>query len=307
MKYIEFLLLRGTYAMVSRLPFSWLYGLSDILSAFLQYVIRYRLKVVTTNLKKSFPEKSEAEIKHITREFYTYLCDNFLESIKGYSLSTEKLMKRYYCVNPEVGNQFFAKGQNIIIALSHYANWEWGTQVASSVYTHNVATFYKPMSNKYIDKYFQELRNRRSMEVLSAYEIHRIGRKNGEIPKSYFMVSDQSPSSSKKAYWTTFLNQDTACIRGIESYAKLFNLPVIYLDVQKVKRGYYVVEMDMLCENPAQTKQGEITDLYMKKLESIIVRNPENWLWSHRRWKIKKDLKLQNQQTSDYTQQACNS
>jgi KDO2-lipid IV(A) lauroyltransferase len=216
------------------------------------------------------------------------MCDLLLESTKGYSVNTKELMKRYHCVNPEVANQYFDKGQDIIIALSHYCNWEWGTQVASTVYKFDAVTFYKPLTNKFIDKYMYTLRNRRGMTLLSIYETHRATRATNEKPKAYFMVSDQSPENHKKAYWTTFLNQETACIKGVEIYAKLFNLPVIYLDVQRLKRGYYRVEMEEICCSPKSTASGEITEKYMKKLESIIINKPENWLWSHRRWKVKR-------------------
>jgi len=212
----------------------------------------------------------------------------FFESIKGYSLSTKELQKRYKCLNPEITLPYFENGQNIIIALSHYGNWEWGTQVASSAYKHDVATFYKPMPNKYIDAYMQKLRNQRNMELLSIYEVHRVQRNLDQKPKAYFMVADQSPSNSEKAVWLKFLNQETACFRGIENYSRLFNMPVFYLDVQRVKRGYYTVKMDSICKSPKKTLKDEITILYMNKLESVITQRPEYWLWSHRRWKIEK-------------------
>jgi KDO2-lipid IV(A) lauroyltransferase len=198
------------------------------------------------------------------------------------------LLKRYHCVNPELANHYFDKGQSIIIALSHYGNWEWGTQVASNVCKHNVVTFYKPISNKYIDSYIQKLRSHKKMGLLSIYETHRITQKNGEKPKAYFMVSDQCPGNSKKAHWMKFLNQETACFRGIESYARLFNIPVIYLDVQRQSRGYYTVEMQEICKTPSDFPKSGITEAYMKKLEKIIGQKTEYWLWSHRRWKMKK-------------------
>jgi Kdo2-lipid IVA lauroyltransferase/acyltransferase len=288
MKYIEYLTFRAIKTLLSIVPFKLLYALSNVCSLILQYVIKYRFKTIRENLRQSFPIKSNRRIRQITRQYYKYLCDVSLESIKGYSTSTAKLLKRYHCVNPELTNHYFDKGQSIIIALSHYGNWEWGTQVASSVFKHDVATFYKPMSNKYIDEYMQNLRMLRGMELLSIYETHRITQKSGEKPKAYFMVSDQSPGNPKKAHWMKFLNQDTACMRGIESYARIFNLPVIYLDIQRQSRGYYTVEMQEICNTPSDIPLGGITEAYMKKLEKIIEKKTEYWLWSHRRWKMKK-------------------
>lgn len=288
MKYLEYSLVRLIYAVFSIIPFWVLYGISDVLSILLQYVVRYRVNVVYDNLRNAFPEKSEAEIKKVQRQFYKDFCDNFLESIKGYATGTEQLTARYHLLNPEVEVRYFNEGRDIIVAMSHYANWEWGTQVGSSFFRHNVATFYKPMTNKYVDNYLRKLRKRRNMELLSVYEIHRLAHQNDDKPKAYFMVSDQSPGDAKKAYWTKFLNRETACIRGVETYAKLFRIPVVYLDVQKVKRGYYTIRLELLCDNPSETSSGEITELYMRKLEGIVRNKPEDWLWSHRRWKLNK-------------------
>jgi KDO2-lipid IV(A) lauroyltransferase len=253
----------------------------------MQYIIRYRVGIVSGNLKNAFPEKSYNEIKIIARKFYKNLCDVTLESIKGYSLSPKQLMKRYQFLNPDEANKYYEEGRDIIIALSHYCNWEWGTQIAESVYKHRPVTLYKPLSNNYTDKFIRELRMKRNMELVSIYNPKFIFRSNEYKPKAYFFVSDQNPGNVKKVLWVKFLNQDTACLRGIEEYARLFNLPVIYLDIQRVKRGHYALKMQEICNNPSGTFPGEITERYMRKLEDIIIKKPEDWLWSHRRWKLK--------------------
>jgi KDO2-lipid IV(A) lauroyltransferase len=174
--------------------------------------------------------------------------------------------------------------------MSHYANWEWGTQVASKFFLHRPVTFYKPLSNKYFDNYLRQRRMKQNMELYSVYKPKLLQRLDEEPPKAYFLVSDQSPgrAKEKKAYWVKFLNQDTACLHGIESYAKLFDLPVFYADVQRIKRGHYTIELEEICMYPENTCRGEITAKYMKKLEDIILKKPDDWLWSHKRWKLKK-------------------
>jgi KDO2-lipid IV(A) lauroyltransferase len=146
------------------------------------------------------------------------------------------------------------------------------------------------MSNKFIDKQLHKLRMRMDMEFLSIYDAKYIFRSKGIKPKALLFVGDQSPSNIKKVIWIKFLKQDTACLRGIEDYARLFKLPVIYTDIQRVKRGYYSIEMQEICSDPANTSPGEITGSYMRKLETIIIKKPEDWLWSHKRWKLNKQL-----------------
>ena len=259
------------------------------MNAFLfRYIIRYRLKTVTQNLKKSFPEKNDREIKTITSRFYKNLCDTIVESIKGYSLSIRQLKKRYIIKNIEVADKYYEKNQGIILALSHCGNWEWGSQIVGSVFKHYLYSFYKPLSNKHIDKYIYRQRTKRNLNLLSAYVPHIPGKLKETRPVGYFFISDQNPGGSKKVIWTKFLNQDTACFRGIEVFARQSGMPVIYFDVQRTKRGFYTVELEELVTDPYITAAGEITEKYMKKLESLIVGKPEDWLWSHRRWKLKK-------------------
>lgn len=282
---LEYLLFRLVYSFIRVVPFRLLYPLSDTFSYILQHIIRYRKSTVVKNIRNSFPEKSGKEIKRIVHSYYLNLCDVSLESIKGFTLSLEQLNKRYKCLNPEVANGYFDKSLSVIFALSHYANWEWGTQVANSIFLHNPISFYKPLSNKYIDRFIISKRETKGMVMCSIYNSKFIFRSEERIPRAYFLVSDQNPSNKNNAYWVNFLNQDTACIHGLESYGRLFNIPIIYADVQRIRRGHYTVTLEALCSNPRNTKKGEITNQYMNKLEGIIVKKPEDWLWSHKRWK----------------------
>lgn len=285
--YISYIIFRLFQLIVSALPFRLLYVFSEVCYLFIYKTLKYRIKTVHKNLKNAFPYKSEKDLKTITSRYYKNLCDVFLESLKGYSSKPDTLHKRYKCSNPELLNMYLNNNQDVIIAMNHYANWEWGTQVAGSVFKHQVVSFYKPLSNKYINRFILQKRTKNKMEMASIYDSRSIFRLYQDKPKAYFMVGDQSPGRQKKAVWVKFLNQETACIRGIEGYSRLFGLPVFLANVQRIKRGFYTITLELLCESPGQTSEGEITSLYMHKLESIIQTKPEDWLWSHKRWKMK--------------------
>ncbi len=268
------------------IPFPVLYLLSDVSAFFMGGVLGYRKKIIYENLKKSFPEKSEAEIKKIIKKYYIHLTDISFESLKGYTLSKEKLLKRFHIVNPELGNDFFDKNQSIIYASGHYGNWEWGTRAAPHLLLHEVFIMYKPMKNKRIDAYINRLRGRDNAKMISIYFTGKSFLQQ-QKPYCIIMVGDQNPSSAKKALWVEFLNQPTACLHGIELYAKRMNLPVIYFVIKKIKRGHYQLYFDIITTSPRDTAKGEITKAYMKRLEQDIKEQPEFWLWSHRRWKRK--------------------
>ncbi|MCF6364603.1 MAG: lysophospholipid acyltransferase family protein [Bacteroidales bacterium] len=289
MQYIGYIFFRFLVFIFSLIPFWALYFYSDILYFFFFHVFGYRKKIVYNNLRKSFPDKADKEIHSIAKKFYTNLSDITLESIKGLSMSKKTLLKRYPVLNIELLDEFFNKGQNVIGLAAHYTNWEWGVISFGFQFKHKSVGLYKPLSNKYIDSYVKKSRAAWGMNLVPIKDTFKAFNEKHEKPAVFFMVSDQSPSNVKKAVWVKFLNQDTACLHGAENYAVKFNVPMVFGNVQRVKRGYYTVELSIFEKNPAQTKPQELTQRYMQKLEKIIKENPENWLWSHKRWKHKRE------------------
>ena len=266
-------------------PFFILYLYSDILSFLLFNIIGYRKKVVLINLRNSFPEKSEQEIHRIAKKFYNHLSDLILESVKGYSLSGKKILKRYTYQKSEIVSNYFKQGKDIVLAGGHYGNWEWGILMISKILPFKMSGVYNPMSNKYIDKYIKKLRTERGTELVPLKLTKRIFANKSDKPKAIMLVGDQNPSNKGKSIKTTFLNQETFCIHGIELYAKLYNLPVVYYSIVKEKRGYYKLTASLITDKPRELAKGELTKIYMKKLEESIRKEPEFWLWSHKRWK----------------------
>ena len=200
----------------------------------------------------------------------------------------KSLLKRYKVTNPELLKKYFNENKSIIGIGSHYANWEWGVLSFSLQFPHINFGIYKPMSNKRIDKYMRKHRAAWGMNLIPLKETAKIMATKQEKPSIYLMVSDQSPTSKKYSIKLDFLNQETYCLHGAEKYAKRLNLPVLYGNVQRIKRGYYEITMTLICDNPQETKDGEITATFMKKLEEIINKKPQDWLWSHKRWKKRK-------------------
>ena len=265
--------------------FWFLYRVSDLLYFFLFYIVKYRRTVVFTNLKESFPEKSEEEILQIARGFYKHLCDISVEGVKAFSLREKDILKRYQVLNPEILEPYYKKKRSVIAVLGHYNNWEWGGLAAGIFFQHQPIGFYKPLSNLYIDDYIQKTRAKEGMILESVSRTTQTFRRCKNTISIYVMVADQSPMNLKLAYWVPFLNHDTPVLHGTEKHARTNNYPVFFADVQKVKRGYYAVTMEMLVEDPSTTQPGEITLKFMQRLEQQIKEDPNNWLWSHRRWK----------------------
>ena len=272
---------------ISLLPFWILYRISDFLYIILYKIIGYRVGVVNTNLTNSFPEKSPEEIKDIRNKFYHHLCDLIVESIKLFSISEKEVKKRIIFVNPEVTDAYFDKGQSIMIVGGHCNNWEY-TVVGGLYVSHEMVALYSPLSNNFFEKKMKESRSRFGITLLSTRDAKAFFKDPPENPVMMIFGSDQSPSSSTNAYWTRFLNQDTAVLYGLEKYAKRLNYPVFYAEIRKVKRGCYEFSFELIEENPASTTYGEISEIHVRRLEKQILENPEYWLWTHKRWKREK-------------------
>jgi KDO2-lipid IV(A) lauroyltransferase len=275
--------------LVGIMPFRIINVLSDLVFFLIYHLIGYRRKVVIANLKSSFPEKDENEIRLLTIKFYHHLCDISLESIKGFTMSKHELIRRHHILNPELADHYFNKGVSVIALPAHYNNWEWGSLSPGMQIKYPVVCFYKPMSNILTDTFVKNHRTKFNTRLASIRETAITFDELSAKPNAFIMAADQSPSNMEDSYWFNFLNHDTAWLHGPEKYARKYNLPVIYIDIQKVKRGFYALELVLLTETPVALPDGEITRLYVRHLEKSILKEPAYWLWSHKRWKHARD------------------
>lgn len=278
------------------MPFFLLYRLSDGVYFILYYLLGYRKKVVLTNLKNSFPEKSEEEIRLICKKYYRHFCDLFLEVLKTLTIS-KKAMIKHCAFDPEAKKLFdrLANEQkSIILVLGHLGNWEWAGNSFSLLCKQQLYVIYRPLSNKYFNGLMYKIRTRFNGKVITMQDTYKemlTSKRNGEISATAFLA-DQTPHP-ENGYWTHFLNQETPVFRGTELIAKKLNYPIIYASIKKIKRGYYEMFAEILEEFPVQTAEGTLSELHTRKLEKNIIEQPENWLWSHRRWKHKKPVTLE--------------
>ena len=272
---------------LSLLPYPLLYLLSNIIFLIMYRVIGYRKKVVFTNLRNSFPYKTNQELKKIMSDFYRHLCDIIMESVKGFTISEKQLRKRLIIKNPEFSNYFADKGKSIIFVGGHYNNWEICAQAFAMYSNHKCIGIYKPLSNAFINDKIYTSRSKYGMQLISMKQTKK-SFEEGNDAKAIVFGSDQNPANPKRAHWVEFLNQDTAVLFGAERYAKEYNWPVIFVSISKVKRGYYEVEYSLITDKPKNQPHGKITEDFTKRLEQDIINKPQYWLWSHKRWKHKR-------------------
>ncbi|MHA8052183.1 lysophospholipid acyltransferase family protein [Aquirufa sp. OSTEICH-129A] len=277
------------FRLLGQLPLFILYGLADALKWVFYALISYRKKVIIGNLSKSFPEKSEKEIKKIAFQFYGYLSDNLLEFFKGVSLSKKQVLERVELNNHDLVQSYIDKGIPVILVAGHQGNWEWAIhRLALTNVVNDVV--YQKLNNPTFNEFSKEVRQRfGNIVLMEKRESVILTRDRKMIPRTICLAADQAPQKPESAYWTTFLNQDTAFFTGMERFAREYQYPVIFAELIREKRGYYSMTYELLAEPGFNNlPYGEILERFARRLEKSIVKYPDQYLWSHRRWKHQK-------------------
>ncbi len=272
----------------SLLPMWLLYGVSNILYVLLYHVFSYRKKVVLRNLHHSFPEKSEKEIHTIMKEFYKHFTDLGVEIIKAFSISEKEILKRVQIKDNGLLEECYKNNQNIILVSGHYGNWEWLGLAISQYAKMEMISVYKPIQNVPFNDFFKEMRSQFGADIVPMKQFFRqvIKKRKQQIMPS--LVADQTPHKGEIEYWTQFLNQDTPVYLGVEKMTQMLKIPAYYTAMNKIKRGHYEIELVKISDG-VNEPEFSITNKHVKILEKHIQQSPAYWLWSHKRWKYKKE------------------
>jgi KDO2-lipid IV(A) lauroyltransferase len=272
--------------LLSKLPFPVLYAISDFLFVMSYYLVGYRRKMVQTNLKNSFPQKSQTELGLIEKQFYRNLCDYAVEMLKLLTLSKDELTRRMVFTNPEVLINYTGQNQSVLNLASHHFNWEWLLTAASATFSVQTDFVYQPVNSKFFERISLTSRTRFGAHAIKRDEVARELAKRKAIVRLVAIVGDQYPGyKHDKKYPTRFMNQDTVFFYGSYQIALLTQYPVVYQRIKKVKRGYYEITFIELAKPPYDKSDKHVMDRYISEVEKAITERPSEWLWSHNRWK----------------------
>lgn len=285
---LQYYVLYALVWLITLLPLRFLYVFADIAYPIVYYIARYRVKVTRGNLQNSFPEKSKAELRSLERKFYRYFCDVFVETLYEMNIRLDEAQRRMTFHNLEPVFEQLRQNKSVMIMTAHYGNWEWMNSFCPQLPAEYQSFHsYKKIRNERMDKLVKKLRGIFGATLLEKKELLRaMVRQNKEKEIGcYWMISDQTPNGHSVHYWTNFLNQDTAAITGTEVLARKFDYPVFYAEVMRIRRGYYQCTFLPVEMSPKAAPEFSITERYMRLLEETIQKQPETWLWSHKRWK----------------------
>lgn len=274
------------FKLISRLPFAWLYVISDLMSNVLRRF--YRRKVVISNLTSCFPNKSKEEIKALLPGVYRNISDVFVETIKSHDMSKEELGQRVKFVNLSILNSYVERKTSLYLLAAHQCNWEWLLLAISSQLPLQADVVYKPLKDASMDSFLLKNRERFGAHLIPKDDALMEILKRRDKLRCICLAADQLPMEGTNKFWTKFLGKETAFYMGPEQLPKFTGLPVFFMYIWRVKRGYYNIEFIPIDKPPYAKGKIDILPKYVAEAEIMINKNPTDWLWSHKRWKYPK-------------------
>jgi KDO2-lipid IV(A) lauroyltransferase len=274
----------------SRLPLRALYAFSSFLYLLAFYVVRHRHQVIRGQLEQVFPGASDAERELIHKRFLKNFCDVVVEVLKSFSMTDADMRAHVRILNLEVARRYLDAGQSVMLVTSHLGNWEWLLHGVTLQLGYPVDAAYKPLHDRWAERLMLKIRSRFGARLVPAKELLADFLRRRGIVRAVAMNADQAPVSTDKRYWTRFLGQDTAFYIGAEQIARATRLPILYVAVRRIRRGYYEVELRPLWDGREVTEPNTVTERYARACEIDVLKSPADWLWSYRRWRLKKPL-----------------
>jgi len=300
---------------ISLFPIWILHRFSDVTYFGIYYLMGYRRKVVWQNLKNSFPEKSDAEILRLQKKIYRYFCDLIFETIKTFTISEEEIRRRCVLTNEEFAKKLFQEQKSMAMISSHMGNWEWGSLAVSLQVkpTHQLFAVYKPLASKKLNDVVIRSRERFGANFVAIKNLKSVLENASGPPYIVGLISDQAPHDYSKAFEIPFLNQSTFFVPGPGVLSVQRKLIPVFAWIRRVGRSRYEWRLEVMDEStPALSELSSseqeqvmkiskahglevndavrafiITRAYANKLEAEMKMAPQDWLWSHRRWKTR--------------------
>lgn len=291
MQFLAYLVIYPILFFISILPFRALYFLSDIIYVIIYRIVGYRKKTVRLNLALTLPHLSFRERKKIEKKFYHHFCDSFLEMIKTMTISEKELKKRYVFDNIELVSEWEKKGKSIVLICAHYGSYEWLLIMNKYFTTHTGFGVYKKINNPYFDRLVRKIRGKFDAELIDTKETIPVMKENQRkgILGYYGFISDQSPKIYRVPYWGKFFGMEVPVHTGAEMLAKKLDMNVMFVKGAKIRRGYYKATFIPYNETPKDVPNFEITDRFLRLLEQQIIEEPAYYLWTHKRFKHRRN------------------
>lgn len=283
---------------LTRIPLPILHAMGTAAYLFFFHVLRWRRDYAEADVARAFPEKSPRERAAIVRGCYRNMADTIVEAFWGFGASAEAIKARVRFADPELIQRAIDRRQTILLLAAHQGNWEWLLLGAGASFPIPIDVVYQPQRLASLDEFLREVRCRFGGKLIPRKEFVYELLSNGGTPRAYAIIADQTPRKDDPKHWTRFLRQDTAFFVGAGKIAHFLESPVYFVSMERERRGYYTVRLDVLAEPPYDDLDDAlVVERYARCLERTILESPSDWLWLQKKWKYAKPAPEEEQKS----------
>jgi KDO2-lipid IV(A) lauroyltransferase len=263
-----------------------MYALATLSAFLMRDVLRYRVRVARDNLRRALPELSETERRRILRRHYQVFAEALFELPRVAVMSPAELRARVTVAGVETVHAEYALGRSTLLLIGHQCNWEWLLQATALAVGVPFLAAYKPPHSAYADRLMLGLRGRFGVRMVPGKRLLREVLRWRGTAHAVGMVADQMPTSSPGRVWLRFMGRETAFFPGPGEIARAAGYSAYFMPLRRVRRGHYESGFVQLVAAGERLEVAEFTARYAAQLEAMIRACPEDWAWTHRRWKL---------------------
>lgn len=264
---------RLALTVASRLPVERLHRFAHDIVPTLQRA--YRPRVVAHNLAYAFPD---ADTEALAQDFYAGFGEVCVEVLRALSMERSELTARVTFEGAEA-----LADRSALLLMAHHGNMIWATCALACAIDLPVSIVYKLPHVRAMREALVTIAARFGVTLVPVREVRQRLVKNRHRPQVWTVVADQRPGRDRQS--ARLCGRETAFFAGPERLARALRWPVYYLSCERTAPARYVGRIVKLAEPPYGAEGPSILDRYVECLQADIDRAPQDWLWSHDRWR----------------------
>ncbi len=261
---------------------------------FFYYFFPYRKRVILHNMRRVFGQTlSPKEIQHLMQCFYSHVATSIKENLSMRFMSQEEIAQKAEVIGYESVLETAKKHEGILVLTGHFGNWEFAPIAGILNFNQFKGNFYfirKTLKPKWLERKLFKRYYSSGLNVIpkknSISQVCDVLEKNNAV----VFVMDQYAHLPKDGIAAEFFGIKTGTYRSLATLARYTQLPVIPAASYRKADGQHVLKFydPIPWEECTEGHHAEIyqnTLRYNQAIEQLILEHPEQWLWTHRRWK----------------------
>ena len=271
---------------LGRVPLPVMYALAGVMAFLMRDVLRYRVAVARDNLAAALPGIDAASRRRILRQHYDSLASVLFELPRLATMRAEELQARMTLPDMPGVREELARGTPVLVLAAHQGNWEWLLQALALGFGAPFLAAYKPPHSERADRLMLGVRERFGTRMVPGKRLLREVLRRRGTAHAIGMVADQVPTSSPGRVWLEFFGRETAFFPGPAEIAKAGRYSVYFMALRRLRRGHYETRFEPIAAAGEDLDVPTLIGRYAARVEALVREHPEDWAWTHRRWKL---------------------